>query len=117
MRTPFRILAFALLFISIENVEARSDQFVALDTYTCSEFLVDAKEPADGAKLLRSLMMISWSAGYAAAFQQGTPRADPSAVQLIAAALGNACRDNPSQTAVEAIANAVKQLAAATPVH
>ena len=64
---------------------------IDLDTYTCSQFLADAKAPADGSRLLRSMMMVSWATGYAAAHQQGVTRADSKALELIGAALVLLC--------------------------
>jgi cell wall-associated NlpC family hydrolase len=40
-----------------------------LGTYTCAEFLSDVGDRGNSAKVRRSLMMISWAAGYAAARQ------------------------------------------------
>lgn len=106
-------LVIASLLIGTAAYKLQAQENVVLDTYTCAEFLDDAKEPADGARLLRSLMMIAWAGGYAAAYQEGSPRADPTAIQLIAATLGDACRKSPDQKVVGVIADAVAQFAKA----
>jgi PAN domain/HdeA/HdeB family len=88
---------------------------IALDKYTCAEFLSDTTQTTDGNKLLKSLMMISWATGYAAAFQQKLARADAAAIALIAGALGDACRQKPEQTAVQAIIATIDRFAASAP--
>ncbi len=87
-----------------------AEEIIQLNEYTCADFLRDSKEPADGTKLLRSLMMIAWAAGYAASFQEGTPRADPTAIQLISATLGDACRRSPTTLTVQAISDAISRM-------
>ena len=78
------------------------DAFV-LDAYTCGQFLADVADRADSAKVRRSLMMISWAAGYAAARQEGAP----SSLEMIAATLGDACRNFPAEKAVKAITDKI----------
>jgi len=81
----------------------------AIDSYKCSDFLSDIAKPADGAGLLRSLMMVGWAAGYASGYQRNdSPRADPKSVQMIAAVLGDACRRDPSATAVQALVGSLR---------
>lgn len=94
---------------------AHTQENVSLDGYTCEQFLADTKEPANGQKLLKSLMMISWSTGYAAAFQKGVPRADARGIRLIAATLGDACRKQPDQIAIRVISNAINKFVSAEP--
>ena len=106
MTAYLRSIIYSLLF-AIPIYSARAQENVILDSYTCADFLKDTKEPADGARLLRSLMMISWATGYAAAYQAGPPRADARAVRLIAATLGDACRKEPKKTVVQTIVNAI----------
>src|ERR1700731_1364891 len=90
-----------LFFIGLPtNLSAQ--EYVTLDTYSCADFLGDIKQPANGARVLRSLMMISWATGFASAHQPGAPKADPSAIQAIATMLGSACRYDLSQTVVHA---------------
>jgi hypothetical protein len=88
-----------------------SAQDFALDRYTCAQFLTDIKDLSNGEKLLKSMMMISWATGYAAAFQPSSPRADTPAIRLIAATLGSDCQKTPDRRVVEAIADQIKQLA------
>lgn len=114
MPTCFRLMIGILLW-SVSAYAASAEENVVLDNYTCAEFLNDVKEPADGARLLRSLMMIGWAGGYAAAHQQGPPRADPAAIQLIAATLGDACRKAPDHKVVHAIADAIARFAKTEP--
>jgi hypothetical protein len=103
------VIYFFLIVIPVYGAHAQEN--VELDSYSCADFLKDAKEPADGARLLRSLMMIAWATGYAAAHQEGAPRADVKAVQLIAATLGDACRKTPTKSAVHTIEDTVNQFA------
>jgi hypothetical protein len=55
-------------------------------------------------------MMIAWATGYAAAHQKDAPRADPKAVQVIAATVGDACRDAPNRQVVEVVVETIAQL-------
>src|SRR5262249_31172990 len=82
------------------------DAFV-LDTYTCGQFLADVADRADNTKVRRSLMMISWAAGYAAARQP----AASSSLEMIAATLGDACRNSPGEKAIQAITDKINALA------
>jgi hypothetical protein len=109
MIVRLRLMMF-LFLIGMPIYGLHAQEHVVLDSYTCGDFLRDAREPADGERLLRSLMMIAWATGFAAAHQEGEPRADVKAVQLIAATLGDACRKEPTQSAVHAIEGVVDQL-------
>jgi hypothetical protein len=87
---------------------ARAQEALVLDTYTCAQFLSDIGDRANAAKVQRSLMMISWAAGYAAARQQdGT-----ASLEMIAATLGDVCRNSPSARAAQAITEKINQSAA-----
>jgi hypothetical protein len=65
---------------------------VGLDNYSCRQFLADQEEVAGSIKYR---LAIHWAAGYAAAHQQGTPRADDFGLEIIAASLKEACRSSP----------------------
>ena len=108
MRTFLRSIIVLVTMTSGQSCLAASND-IALDTYKCSDFLADVKSPAGTVPLVRSLMMVAWAAGYAAAYQSGPPRAQPKQIQLISAVLGNACRDTPTQNVVDAIATTVKK--------
>jgi hypothetical protein len=84
---------------------------INLQSYSCADFVADVKDPADGEKLLRSLMMISWSTGYAAAYQQKNTRADPAALRLVAAMLGGVCAKTPTRTVIQAMVETISELA------
>jgi hypothetical protein len=110
-----RALGYLLLTASLvcfqgAGARAQDAPVVALDSYTCADFLRDAKEPGDGVKLLRSLMMIAWAAGYTAAQQDGPPRADPAAVQLVSGALGDSCRKAPANLVVRTVTEMIAEL-------
>lgn len=94
---------------------AGAQQNLALDSYTCGQFLADTQEPTRPETLLRSVMMISWATGYAAAFQGTASRADAAAIVLMAGTLGEACRQSPDRKATEVVAAAVRQYAATGP--
>lgn len=104
------IIAIAISLTALAN-ERCFAQDVGLDTYTCQQFLDDSKEPSNGQRLLKSMMMISWATGFAAAFQQTKPRADTIAIRLIAATLGADCQKTPQRRVVDAISDQIKQLA------
>lgn len=106
-----RLQAATLIFFLYPSANLFAEEYVALDTYTCGDFLDDTKQPPNGARLLRSFMMISWAAGFVAAHQSGTPRADPRAIQGVAGAVGNECRARNSQTVVQATLAALDQIA------
>lgn len=99
-----------LLFVATVGV-SHSQEPLTLDKYTCEQFLADSTNKTDGTKLLKSLMMISWATGYAAAYQKGLPRADSGAIDLMAGILGNECRKSESKNAVEVIVDAVNNFA------
>jgi hypothetical protein len=84
---------------------AHAQEALVLDTYTCNQFLADLGDRADTAKVRRSLMMIAWAAGYAAARQEDSP----SSLEMIAAMLGDACRNSPTEKAVKAITDKINE--------
>jgi hypothetical protein len=101
------ILSLAAVVTIGSNVLA--DERLVLDSYTCADFLSDTGKTTNGPRLLRSLMMVSWATGYVAAHQKDNTRADDQAIQLVAETLGDACRRNPTRTAVQAVVDTVKQ--------
>jgi hypothetical protein len=108
MRHLATISAFWMVAL-ISNTNAID---VDLQNYRCSQFLADTKDPSDGGKLLKSMMMISWSTGYAAAYQKQKPRADPAALRLMAVTLGMNCAKAPDRNATDVLADLVKQFTA-----
>ncbi len=86
---------------------AQAQEALVLDTYTCSQFLSDLRDRADTAKVRRSLMMIAWAAGYAAARQEDAP----SSLETIAATLGDTCRNSPDENAAKAITGKINDSA------
>jgi len=84
-----------------------AQEALVLDTYTCSQFLADVGDRGDSAKVRRSLMMISWAAGYAAARQKDAI----ASLEMIAATLGDACRNSPTEKAVKAITDKINESA------
>lgn len=99
------VVAFLLTISGGSNAQEN----LALDKYSCADFLQDTTQPGNGNKLLRSLMMISWATGYASGTQQKFARADAGAFMLMAGALGEACRKEPALKAVQVIARLVQQ--------
>ena len=100
--------ALAIVLI-VSNSTAYAAEKVDMQTYTCRQFLADVAKPDTGGKLIRPLMAISWAAGYAAAHQSGTIRADATAFQLIASGLGDSCKTNPDLTVTAAAVDAVRK--------
>jgi PAN domain-containing protein len=86
---------------------AQAEEALVLDTYTCGQFLADVGDRGDNAKLRRSLMMISWAAGYAAARQKDAT----GSLEMIAATLGDVCRNSPMEKAVKAITDKINEFA------
>src|SRR4029077_9366235 len=111
MRRCLKVTA-CLFFIGLTS-GLSAQEYVALDTYSCGDFLDDIKQPANGARVVRSLMMISWAAGFASAHQAGTPKADPLAIQAVATMVGSACRYDLSQTVLHATVAALDAIAKA----
>ena len=110
-------LALAPLLIYLSALccgRSSAQETLALDTYICAQFIQDSSEAGHGTNVIRSLMMISWATGYAAAFQEKNTRADASAILLIAGTLGDVCRKEPASRAVTAFAKTLSQFAATT---
>jgi PAN domain len=110
LRSRARFLLIALATIMLPE-GSPAQQTVVLDSYRCAAFLKDVKEPIDGERVIRSLMMIAWATGYAAAHQGGIPRADQTAVRLISATLGDVCRAAPDKKVVLAIVETIDKFA------
>lgn len=83
----------------------RAQDALVLDTYTCGDFLSDLGDRANSTRLRRSLMMISWAAGYAAARQ----KAATGSFEVIAAMLGDVCRKAPAEKAAKAITDKIDE--------
>ena len=103
------ICTFALSLVSATTSMAAEN--LALDTYTCADFLHDTSQPGIGSNVLKSMMMIAWATGYASGVQRDFVRADASAFMLIAGTVGNACRKDPTRKVPEVVATLI-QLAA-----
>lgn len=112
----FRLFYALAMAVAMPHVSNAAED-ISLDKYSCAQFMADTRDPANGEKLLKSLMMISWGVGYAAAHQKTAPRADATAIRLIAATLGDACRRQPKMNATLAIAEAVQQFAKENPAQ
>lgn len=102
--------AMALLWSSCSAL-AQEQPSMSLDKYTCGQFLADVAKPNDGSKLLKPMMLIAWSTGYAAAHQKGTPRSDNRAFELISITLGDTCRKAPDKIAVNAFVKVITRVA------
>jgi hypothetical protein len=99
-------VAIVIMLSSLAGAVRAQDALV-LDTYTCGEFLADLGDRGNSARLRRSLMMISWAAGYAAArHSDGT-----SSLEVIAATLGDVCRNSPAEKAARAITDKINETA------
>lgn len=110
-------LAFPLFVLSLvccaalksrDALAQNSSESISLDSYRCEQFLADAEHPNDAQKLLRTMMTISWAAGYAAAHEAKGPRADKRALELISTALGRICAEDSSDLVTTAFTTAVK---------
>ena len=86
---------------------------LVLDTYTCSDFLADLGDRGNSARLRRSLMMISWAAGYAAARRNEAA----GSLEVIAATLGDVCRNSPAEKAAKAITDKINETANREPAR
>ena len=103
------IAAFILALICLTPTTSRARENLALDKYTCADFLRDAGKPDNGSKVLKSMMMISWATGYASGAWEDFARADASAFAQMGGVLGAACRKHRRQKAVRVIARLVRQ--------
>jgi hypothetical protein len=106
MRTSFHAIVPLLIGIVATTPAAYADDS-NISNYKCSQFLEDVIQPKQGAPLLRSMLAIAWSTGYAAAYQKDNTRADPKAFRLMAATLAAACTLKPDSTVVEAAAQEI----------
>ncbi len=97
----FLCLAIAALFAAAPSPPARAD---LLDQYQCVQYLKDIESLSDGAASQRSLVLVAWAAGYAAAHEKEILRVDDNALQLIAGVLAQECRKTPDQMATRAAA-------------
>ena len=103
------VIAWAISPMAVE-AKSQEEQYLAIESYKCSEFLADSAEPDSSEKLIRSLVTIAWATGFAAAYQQGDAEAGERAMYLMATIAGQACREVPDDLAVDAIARAVRLL-------
>jgi hypothetical protein len=101
-----RTVSFVILasMASALTVGAYAEDDVNLSGYTCAQFLTDTKN-SGGA--LKTLLMISWATGYAAAHETDNARADDVALQLMAGVVADACRRAQEETVVHVVVNAV----------
>jgi hypothetical protein len=97
----FLCFAIAALFSAALSPPARAG---LLDQYQCVQYLKDIENLSDGEASHRSLVLVAWAAGYAAAHEKETLRVDDSALQLIAGVLADECRKSPDQIATRAAA-------------
>jgi HdeA/HdeB family len=111
MRFCCLMLAAAILLGPI--VPANSDPDSNIAQYKCADFLDDVMQKQDGSRLLRSMMAIAWSTGYAAAYQKDNARADPEAFRLISAMLAADCVKNPDKTVIQTAVQEIHSLFAA----
>ncbi len=105
------LVATIALVICTRNSLAAQDA-ISLQDYTCEQFSSDINRPSSGEKVLRSLMVISWANGYAAAHAKAAVRADAVAMQVTASNLGMLCSRQPKLFVVQAFANAIEQIIA-----
>lgn len=101
--------AFFLALVWLAPTASLARENLALDKYTCANFLRDMAKPDNGSKVLKSMMMISWATGYASGAWEDFARADASAFAKMAGVLGAACRKHPKQRAARVIARLVRE--------
>jgi hypothetical protein len=99
--------ASILIILTGFTCAVQAEEALVLDTYTCGQFLAEIGDRGDSAKLRRSLMMISWAAGYAAARQKDAT----GSFEMIAATLGDVCRNSPTEKAAKAITDKINEFA------
>jgi hypothetical protein len=99
--------ASILIVLTGLTCAVRAQEALVLDTYTCGQFLADVGDRGDSAKLRRSLMMIAWAAGYAAAREKDAI----GSFEMIAATLGDVCRNAPAEKAAKAITDKINEAA------
>lgn len=104
------LFAISILSFSKAYSQENNGANLSLGSYTCSEFVSEAAHPNTAAKLLRSMMMVSWATGFAAAYDESGVRADKTALEAMGDALGKICLSNPNKLAVDAIVSEVNKL-------
>jgi hypothetical protein len=108
MRFFSMVLAAVTLVVSVAAANSEPDSNIA--QYKCSDFLDDVMQKQDGSRLLRSMMVIAWSTGYASAYQKDNVRADPEAFRLISAMLAADCVKNSDKTVVQMVVQEIHSL-------
>lgn len=107
MRNTTIVLLSVITCLTIIPNNSWANGGLDLTRYKCSQFIADTKDPNNATKVLRSMMMIAWATGYAAAHKRDELRADVGAFRLISEVLGAACRKSPDQQARRIIARAI----------
>jgi len=92
------------------QVQEKASGGISLDSYTCTEYLADARHPDDAQKLLRGMMMVAWAAGFAAAYNQATVRADDGGLKIIGRTLGDLCLRNPTDRTIPVFLTEINRL-------
>jgi len=85
---------------------------LSLDTYHCREFVADSTRPDDAQKLIRTLMMVSWAAGFSAAYERNGPRSDEKTLRLVTATLKSFCFAHPDELVVLGFVESLREHAA-----
>lgn len=101
-----------LLYAALSSIANAQDKpTISLEAYTCKQFLMDAQHPNTPQKLIRTLMLISWATGYAAAHDRSQLRADSKALELISAAIHISCTKTPNEAAIVSISGQIDRYA------
>lgn len=109
-----RVVQTVSIFVSLTvlSSSAGAGERRGLDDYSCKQLLAD-REDVSASSQDRLRTMEYWATGYAAAHQKDVPGANAAAVEVVASVLSQACREDPSQAAVQAIMNAVNKFISA----
>lgn len=103
MKTKIAAIFLLTVFSSPAYSQVAKGADLALDAYTCEQFITEAGHPNTAARLLRSMMLVSWATGYAAAHDASHIRADKNALRIMSDAVGKICLAHPKRIAVKAI--------------
>lgn len=106
------VAAGALLCYFTDAQAASTDQMpgVSLAGYTCAQYVAEATHPDDVQKLVRTMMLLSWVTGYAAAHSPANARADDDAFRLIGKYIAAECIAYPNELATLVTARGIDKL-------
>jgi hypothetical protein len=97
------LILFSLLFTTLAApAQSQSKPVFDLTKYSCNQFLKDLTQPDAPGKLVRSILMMGWAAGYRAGQQNNPSGADAKSLRDVSAAIGTFCKTKPNSMVIDA---------------